>query len=192
MKKNFFERAYMPLILSFAVLLVMSCRRGERVDDIISAMKNQKVNLCLQDMSCMRSAALKPNHSISASKYSIIVYVDSSICSPCNINHFFEWNRLMAKTKAKKLSLNYFYIVAPKKTLLKITRSAIESCVLNSSIYIDSAFSFRKSNSFLPLNTKFHVFLVDDKMRIKVVGNPVYNNNIFNLMIKTAQSNINN
>ena len=189
---KYIKRISVSLILLFTVSSVISCHGSGDVEDVISNMMNQKVNLNLKEMSCMRSAALNPNHSMSASKYSIIVYVDSSICSPCNIDHFFEWNRLMAKTKSKKLSLNYFYIVAPKKILLNATRSAIESCVLNSSIYIDSAFSFRKSNSFLPLNTKFHVFLVDDKMRIKVVGNPVYNNNIFNLMIKTAQSNINN
>ena len=188
---KYIKRISVSLILLFTVSSVISCHGGGDVEDVISNMMNQKVNLNLKEMSCMRSAANIPQEN----KYvrgnsSIIVYVDSSICSPCNIDHFFEWNKLMATTRKQKLNLNYYYIVAPKKIQLNRSRAAIETCALNSQIYVDSTFSFRRNNSFLPLNTNFHIFLVDNKMRIKVVGNPVYNDDIFKLMIKTVQSHV--
>ncbi len=192
MKMKYIKRISVSLILLFTVSSVISCHGGGDVEDVISNMMNQKVNLNLKEMSCMRSAANIPQEN----KYvrrnsSIIVYVDSSICSPCNIDHFFEWNKLMATTRKQKLNLNYYYIVAPKKIQLNRSRAAIETCALNSPIYVDSAFSFRRNNSFLPSNANFHIFLVDNKMRIKVVGNPVYNDDIFKLMIKTVQSHVN-
>lgn len=193
MKMKYIKRISVSLILLFTVSSVISCHGGGDVEDVISNMMNQKVNLNLKEMSCMRSAINIPQEN----KYvrrnsSIIVYVDSSVCSPCNIDHFFEWNKLMSKTRKQGLSLDYYFIVAPKKEQLSATRIAIESCCLDNSIYIDSTYAFRRHNDFLPINPAFHVFLIDSERKIKVVGNPIYNDDIQKMILKTVQLDNNN
>ena len=55
---------------------------------------------------------------------------------------------------------------------------------LNHPVYVDSTNVFIKTNPHIPAEEMFHVFLLNEKDSIVLVGNPLFNPQIEDLLIK--------
>ena len=73
-------------------------------------------------------------------------------------------------------------IVAPKHEQIEDAYLSIESNGLDSPVYVDTAYAFRKANPYLPDERMYHSFLLDEKDSVVIVGNPIENPKIDSLI----------
>lgn len=88
-------RSYVSLYI-IAVLLgftwLTSCNDNRGIEEALADMHSQPIKLCLEEMQCRNKYgdtivvdSVKP-------PYRMVVYVDSSVCSPCTLDKMFVWN----------------------------------------------------------------------------------------------------
>lgn len=162
----------LTLIIS-AVMMFVSCNQKSDIETSLMKMKSRSVNLCLQEMQCRNKRgdtivvdSVKPS-------YRMVVYVDSTECSPCTIDKMYMWNDAIKKAKKGGNKLRHVFIFAPKPDQIEDTYLSIESSGLDSYVYVDTAYAFRRENPHVPQDRMFHFFLIDDKDSVVIVGNPI-------------------
>lgn len=72
----------------------------------------------------------------------------------------------------------------PKIEQMEDVHFSIASSGLHSPIYVDSLFAFRKQNKKLPTEQKYHSFLLDKLGHVILVGNPLQNSKIEEMLDK--------
>lgn len=155
-------------------LLFFGCKsEKEQVKDKIEQMKSRRIELCLNQMECRRN----PLKSLDK-KYTMVVYVDSSECSPCALSKLRFWNPLIAEAKKKRVDINYIFILSPKKSEMEDVGMELENTDLQSSIYEDTAHIFSSRNKMLPKDQRYHSFLLDKKLNVILVGSPIENEKV--------------
>lgn len=178
----------LPIILIVLFSSIVACCRGhkyggqfEKVRDTISTMQTHPVKVSLHKMSCCvpNNNADKGNDGIK--DYRLVVYVDSSMCSPCIIDRMFLWNDMIGMTRNK---VKYIFIFEPKKSQLEEAKLSVESSGLKANIYLDTASVFRNENTFIPKEDKYHSMLINSKDSIVMVGMPLTNDKIKNIYYK--------
>ena len=106
--------------------------------------------------------------------FKIVYYVDSLGCMSCKLK-LEGWKRFIHEVDSLsggKVS-NFFYF-PPKEKDLKELGILMKSNAFDYPVCIDRSDRFNASNRF-PENDSFHVFLLDDKNKVRVIGNPVLN-----------------
>lgn len=161
-----------------------SCNGNRGIEEKVNDMRSKPIKLCLEDMQCRNKYgdtivvdSIKPS-------YRMVVYVDSSVCSPCTLDKMFLWNESIKKARQQGNRLKYVFIVAPKPEQLEDAYLSIESNGLDSPVYVDTAYAFRRANPHLPQERMYHSFLLDAKDSVVIVGNPMENPKIDSLINK--------
>ena len=166
------------------MLGILSCTCSQtRIEELVSNLSGAKIDVSLYAMEkktpkCYKSIV---NDTIETS-YKLVTYIDSSVCSPCGIDHLFEWGAIIDESKENNYDLRVLFIVAPKKAQLIQTYYAISHCTLNSNIYVDTSYVFMKNNPCMEKGYIFETFLLDKDDRITLVGNPIKNQKIHDLL----------
>lgn len=133
-----------------------------------------KMSQCIPDNDTTRVDTAK-------AAFKLIVYVDSTNCSPCVLNKLYEWNHLIDKTRDNGDKVNYIFIFETKYDQIEDAHLAAESSGLKNHIYLDTAYVFRADNKFMPQEAAFHTILINAKDSILLVGNPKTNKRIRNM-----------
>lgn len=94
----------------------------------------------------------------------------------------YQWNGYIDRLHKK--GVRFVFVFEPNRTLLEDVYLAIESSGLKNPIYVDTTCVFKKENECVPDDIKYHSFLLDDKCKILVVGNPLLNKEIEKLIDK--------
>lgn len=170
------------VLLGFSCL--MSCNGKRGIEENLYDMRSHPINLCLEEMQCRNKYgdtivvdSVKPS-------YRMVVYVDSSVCSPCTLDKMYVWNESIKKAHKQGNRLRYVFIVAPKAEQLEDAYLSIESNGLENPVYVDTAYAFRKANPHLPEERMYHSFLLDTKDSVLIVGNPMENPKVDSLINK--------
>lgn len=168
----------------FGFISLLSCNSKRGIGERINDMRSEPIKLCLEYMQCRNKHgdtiivdSIKPS-------YRMVVYVDSSACSPCTLDKMFLWNESIEKAREQGNRLKFVFIVAPKPEQLEDAYLSIESNGLDSPVYVDTAYAFRKANPHLPQERMYHSFLLDAKDSVVIVGNPMENPKINSLINK--------
>lgn len=103
----------------------------------------------------------------------MIVYVDSTECTPCVLSKLRFWNPLIKEAQDKKTDIDYIFIIAPKPESKDDVNMELEISDLRSSIYLDTAFIFRKANPNIPKDNRFHSILLNKNNKVIMVGSPI-------------------
>lgn len=116
-------------------------------------------------------------------KYNLLVYVDSSECTPCYASHHQEWEYTLNECKKYNPSITLTIIIESS-----IITDEIKEIFLRSnfpkSIFIDKTGIFRKKNPTFPNANNMHVLLLDKDNKVLLVGNPLNNKKIEELLYK--------
>ena len=62
----------------------------------------------------------------------------------------------------------------------------LEITDLQSSIYVDTAFAFKKNNKDLPKENKYHSFLLNTEGKVILIGSPIANKKIMDIYKSTV------
>ena len=158
-------------------LLFLGCKsEKEQVRDKIEQMKSCPIELCLDKMECRRNPLNKLDK-----KYTMVEYIDSTECTPCALNKLRIWNPLIMEARAKGVDINYIFIVAPKPSEMDDINLELGVTDLQSSVYIDTSYEFRKLNPSMPIDNKYHSFLLGENNEILFVGSPIKNEKVKNI-----------
>lgn len=175
-------KAKLSIIGTMICLLFLGCKsEKEQVRDKIEQMKSRPIELCLDKMECRRNPLSKLNK-----KYTMVVYVDSAECSSCALSKLRFWNPLIAEAKKKQLDIDYVFILTPKKKDMEDVNVELEITDLQSSIYVDTAFAFKKNNKDLPKENKYHSFLLNTDGKVILIGSPIANKKIMDIYKSTV------
>ena len=162
-----------------------SCSNQEAIIQKITQMQETPLIVPLTEMEYWEpDEKLEINHI--DNNYRLVVYTDSSQCTPCFISHLSDWYELLSLERNGKL--NVTFIIEPPSTQYDKTMERINNVQFFHPLYIDSNCKLRKNNPQIPNESMFHTFLLNKNNQIVLVGNPLHNNQI-EKMLKEIISN---
>lgn len=175
-------KSFVSFLFVASFMLLISCKgEKEKVKNHVEEMKATPISLSLDQMECRRN----PIDGKSNSTYRMVVYVDSAECTTCALSKLRFWNPLIKEARDKKIDIDYIFILAPRTESMDDINMELGITDLQSSIYLDTAYVFKKYNPAIPKDAKYHSFLLNNKDRVVFVGNPLDNEKIKNVYYKT-------
>lgn len=114
----------------------------------------------------------------------MIFFHDSLSCSSCQIAHLADIQSIYELSD----SLGTFEVMTIFSPSLKEYDDVLRELKMRKfryTIYIDKLGSFGLLNSFIPLDERFHNFLINEYKYPAYVGNPVGNNQLHDLFIES-------
>jgi len=179
----------MKFSVSFITLLITfhfcSCTNpASKMAETISEMQSRPVSIPYKQMSCWINDSIQDERPWENADLKLVVYTDSFNCSQCTLKKMYLWKDFV---KLEKKYFNRFYIFfiiqsGPNSTYA--LSQNLHYTELNHPVYIDSTNVFIKTNSHIPSEEMFHVFLLNEKDSIVLVGNPLFNPKIEELLLK--------
>lgn len=172
---------FQSLTALVTLLLIFSCSKAKHsVEEQIVDMHGRELTLPLQELERAESRVDSGHVQRHDKAFTLVVYMDTSECTTCQISRLYEWNGLM---KAMD-TVDFIFIVESDTVKMNELKFEVASCGLLNEVYLDTAFVFRNHNTFLPDDTRLHTFLLDKDGCIIVVGNPLYNQRLRELMMR--------
>ena len=80
-----------------------------------------------------------------------------------------------------------FIVQASHKNSVEAIISALNHYEVEYPMYVDSASTFSEMNPHIPSEDMYHVFLLDEKDRVVLVGNPLFNSKIENKLLQILE-----
>lgn len=161
-------------------IIFYSCKNNTSSIEIEEVIKEwaEKDILFPKGLNCISMNKDTTCISPSSTPYKILVYTDSIGCTSCKLQ-LYKWNKLIEEAKKEMQDLVnfqfYFHPKDIKEMLFVFRRDAFKY-----PSYIDFENKIDKLNKF-PKNNRFHTFLLDNNNKVKLIGNPLDNNQIWNL-----------
>ncbi len=169
---------YCKIIL--LILFFSSC--GNRVEKDIAQIRSRKIEIPLEEMTCWKNDTLQNLDIVEITakpSFKYIIYIDSSLCSTCNIEQLYHWNAFISKYD----SIQFYFILAPKNRQdAQVLPLYFKKSQLNHSIFIDEQYAFLRYNSHIPNRQMYHYMLLDRDNNAVLIGNPLFNRKIESML----------
>lgn len=174
---SFLKNSLLLICMSFIFFTACNSRK-ERINEQVSILYSNKIDIPTLEMeTIVRDSTYlrkKPN-------FRLLVYLDSTECTPCYASHHQEWEYILNECRKYEPSIALSIIIDSKNVSDNIKRKFVESTV-KKSIYIDANGAFRKINPVFPESNIMHVILLDKDNKVVLVGNPLNNKKIEELL----------
>ena len=166
--------------------VVFSCGSRSRIDKEIRDFHHVRVTLPLDSMI---NLSTKGNiSSYEQAKNIYVVYVDSTSCSDCAINHLSDWSQLDIISNGDNSLLKYLFIIAPPRgQYTHVAEQVAKDTSFNEFVFIDTANVFERSNPALPTNKLLHTFLLNSQRQVEIIGSPLTNVRIKEMLMKLLE-----
>ena len=161
------------------LLLVTSC--GNRRDEIGKQLKELYTNTIYIPSSELDTIACDSSYMYLDPNYQILVYIDSMECTPCYASRYQEWEYILKECRKYNPSIS-LTIIIETKNLSENVREKFLISSFSKTVLMDKEGAFRKRNPFFPESEIMHVFLLDKGGRVILVGNPLNNKKIEELL----------
>lgn len=163
------------LIIIFLLFVFSSC--SSEIEKSLREM--MKVPVILPDKLLMVGEldSLR-NSSVELDYPCLLLYLDSTQCSPCRLQHLSSYS-FLSESYERKFSV---CVVMEPKT--KDRSLAIHMASLNPGgiqVFLDDDGAFLKINTHIPKDPRFHSILLDENGYPMIVGDPVSNSGIVRL-----------
>lgn len=119
----------------------------------------------------------------------LIIYIDSLSCNTCRITHLLEMLPLYEFSEEDG-RFSILPIFSPKTDDLQDIERQLLLLDFPYPIYVDVFSEFAQKNN-IPVDNRFHNFLIDEVGKVRFVGNPIDNEQLRSIFINTL-NNINN
>lgn len=105
----------------------------------------------------------------------MVVYIDSIQCATCRMKSMFEYDEIINFSKDSISGFIPVFIFSPSKSHIAEVRRTLEILELNYPSLLDEAGLFSKANPHIPIDNRFHTFLLDRDRNVIIVGDPSRN-----------------
>lgn len=184
--------------VDYILLYVISCcllcacnSQKKELQEKIEKMQSMVINIPYDRMACWTTDSIKAISPWNKAKLKLVHYVDSATCSSCFL-HKVAANELLFRME--KLSNNEFYnifIVNPDKKVKKIIELDFIDKKTPQTIFVDSTDVFMGANPNIPSESMYHTFLLDENNKVILVGDPMVNKQIEDMMLSVVEKKLN-
>ena len=112
------------------------------------------------------------------SRPKLIIYVDSSECTTCRISHLWEYDELFKMATETGLFDMFLMMGNTSFESIPLTRYLSDQDIAHP-IFVDNDNLFLSSNPFVPQNTKYHSFLLNERGKQVFIGDPTLSSQMF-------------
>lgn len=157
---------------------------SDRVAEIISEMQSKPVSIPFDKMSCWINDSIQNERPWEKADLKLVVYTDSFDCSQCTLKKMYHWKDFVKLEKKHRDKFYIFFIIQAGHNSTYALSQNFHYTELNHPMYVDSTNVFVKTNPHIPAETMYHVFLLDEKDSVVLVGNPLFNTQIEDMLVK--------
>ena len=174
-----------PYIMLAAIMLLSSCGKKNFADDILK-LQSRPIDLSsCEGASCYGKGQRTAYHS-EESAYKLVIYIDSTSCSPCFVSHMYDYEETVAELDSA--GIGTVFIFEPQEEKEEDVRSLLDRQAYPFLSVVVRSGSFSSANPHLPSSTLLHSFLLDKENKVIVVGNPARNDKVKELMLNTVKN----
>ncbi len=142
----------------------------------------QHVVLPLDSMLYVADDSIGYVHDVMADRYRLVVYYDSTECSSCRLKTLYEWDSLIDSVSSSGHKVDFYFVFNVPTQRVEEVKAAIVTYASNLSVYLDTTGVFERMNPNLPRLSQMRTFLLNRKDTVVLVGNPVYNSRVADMM----------
>lgn len=151
-------------VVAIMSLLISGCKSSAIRRDIVEF---QKIEFELPHSSDIMPA------------YRLVVFYDSTSCNSCGYNSLYLWQEMIEFAEEYPDRLSNYFIFSPSQEGLREMRHLYDSGEYE--VWLDSAGMFLKHNPDYDDIRRFSIFLLDTSSRAVLVGNPLFNETLYQL-----------
>lgn len=159
--------------------ILVGCGKGKSMEEEVALLKSSPIALCLDSLVFCVDDDIKIQESDSMSfyedsVYGLVVYTDSTYCSPCAIKDMYRWYEIMDSTKniCDGQSKIYFIFSSSTSSIENI-KYGLHEISFDSPVFIDTCGVFLRNNPHIPSNPLLHIFMIDKKHNVVMAGSPL-------------------
>lgn len=170
-------------------ILLLSCNSGDDMKRQYDQLTSDTISLCLNQMMAVSYDGddilqVKMN-CMSNCTNKIVVFADTSLCTPCYIKQMPNWYNLIDSVKSDYgNSVEFCFVISVQKQNLDAILKTFEQVNFDYPCFLDTSCVFRRTNKNIPDNSLFHAFLLDESNNVVMVGNPQTNIKIRRLLLR--------
>ncbi len=171
--------------LLLAVLLCLTaCGTRNDIRKNVEKMSSVPVSIIERDMDCWIPDSSQFPISDAKKDYTMVIYADSTQCTPCFVNKLTNWNEFVSFENNGNYSVRFIFILETLPGLADIAIKNLAKSAFQHPVFIDTKCSFRKENPHIPEGVMYHTFLLDKENKVIMVGNPCTSKDIKELFVK--------
>ncbi len=169
------------LVFILVNYILVGCEKGTSMEEEVTLLKSSPIALCLDSMVYCVDNDIKDLESDSLSYYTdsvlgLVIFTDSTLCSPCAVKDMYKWYEIMDSTKnicAGQCKM--FFIFSSPTSSVENIKYGLHEISFDSPIFIDTCGVFLRNNPHIPSNPLLHIFMIDKKHNVVMAGSPLRN-----------------
>lgn len=175
---------YIHLLIMFGLVFICSCSNNQRLKKEIVTMQSKTINLCLDSMACVYNKNDAQGAEHNHSSFKIVYYIDLPECSSCILmKKNKDWENLLDSITSCRNKLQACFILHPVAFNMDAFRFAVKASAITVPVYVDTAGVFMRNNPHISDNPILHTFIIDEENRAVLLGDPVGNSQMQQLLI---------
>ncbi len=178
-------------IISVLLLLIFSSCNGRKskIERNIENLYRTQVILHLDSMQCMQNGKETISDDM-INEFKMVVLADSNSCTPCMYRSLYRWNEISESVLKARADVGFVFIFQPSKSSrVFLYHEMLQPNIFKEKVYIDTTGIFLRDNPDIPAENLYHTFVLDSDNRIVMVGNPMQNEKLKELFMKTITKN---
>ena len=157
------------------------------MQETVEKMQQKAIEIPYDRMACWTNDSILEISPWKKAKMKLVHYIDSATCSSCYLQKAATNEFLNSMERlSKKEFYNVFIINPDKKTRTRIEDDFKEKQI-PSTVFLDSANIFMELNPNIPSESMFHTFLLDENNKVILVGNPMVNQQVEDMMLAVIE-----
>ena len=174
------------LVMSYCYLTACNSQKHD-VKKALEKMQSSAIAIPYERMECWASDSVIEDKPWNNARLKLVHYVDSATCSTCYLQKVAIYGLLFGMETQSNNEFYNVFIINPNIIAKKKLVSDFSSKLIPQTIFVDTANVFMELNPNLPPESMFHTFLLDENNKVILVGNPMLNEQIEDMMLSIVE-----
>lgn len=176
------------IIILFLCFFICACdsQKG-KIQEAISQLLLKPMEIPYGQMKCLTNDSLLEISPWKTAKLKLVHYVDSATCSTCFLKKITTYDQLFRLEEDYNNTFINVFVVEPGQKDKDRLYSDFENGELPTTLFVDTAHVFVKSNPMIPKYSILHTFLLDENNTVIFVGCPTANPHMMKMIVQKVE-----
>lgn len=176
------------LLIAMGYYSLSACNSHKaEVQATVEEMQSSAITIPYERMECWASDSILEDRPWNKAKLKMVHYVDSATCSTCYLQKVAIYGLLFNMETQSNNDFYNVFIINPNIIAKKKLISDFSGKLIPQTIFVDSTNVFMESNPNLPSESMYHTFMLDENNKVILVGNPMLNKQIEDMMLSIVE-----